>query len=120
MTPTLQHAFCLLVLLIPLAWGGCASARRGEPIREPLEQTDTALVRGEQLFMEKCNKCHPHGESGLGPSIANKTLAPSFAIRFQVRHGLGAMPSFSDKEIPSSDLDAILLYLSALQHNKER
>ena len=70
--------------------------------------------------MQKCNKCHPHGESGLGPSISNKTILPAFAMRFQVRHGLGVMPSFSDKEIPPQDLDAIIRYLGALEHNRQR
>jgi hypothetical protein len=39
-----------------------------------------------------CYKCHPGGEAGLGPST-NAVMAPNFIRKFQVRHGLGVMPS---------------------------
>jgi mono/diheme cytochrome c family protein len=36
-------------------------------------------------------------------------------IRFQVRHGLGAMPAFSEKEIGDRELDDLVAYLKALR-----
>jgi hypothetical protein len=45
---------------------------------------------GEKVFMEHCQRYHPHGEAGLGPAI---NPAPSFGKRFQIRHGVGAMPA---------------------------
>lgn len=57
-------------------------------------------------------KCHPAGEAGLGPAI-NSNPAPQFLKRFQVRHGLGVMPSFTKNEISTDDLRDISEYLKA-------
>jgi hypothetical protein len=38
---------------------------------------------------------------------------PGFLIRFQVRHGMGAMPSFSDAKIPDDELDDLVAYVRA-------
>ena len=65
--------------------------------------------------MEHCQRCHPGGEAGLGPAI---NPAPGFAKRFQIRHGLGAMPAFDEKIIPDKELDNVLRYLKALKKNK--
>lgn len=40
---------------------------------------------------------------------------PAFGIRFQVRHGLGAMRAFSQDQISDSELDAVIAYLQALR-----
>jgi mono/diheme cytochrome c family protein len=60
--------------------------------------------------MIHCQKCHPGGEAGLGPSV---NAAPRFVKRFQMRHGLGVMPSFTEDEISKGDLQDILKYLKA-------
>jgi mono/diheme cytochrome c family protein len=60
--------------------------------------------------MAFCQKCHPAGEAGLGPAI-NSNPAPQFIKRFQVRHGLGAMPSFKKEEISTADLRDISRFL---------
>jgi len=73
---------------------GCGSARRGEPLIGPVGLSDQARL-GRVVFYANCDQCHPGGEAGLGPSLNNKPL-PGFAIKTQVRHGLGAMPSFSN------------------------
>ncbi|WDT80226.1 MAG: cytochrome c [Candidatus Manganitrophus sp.] len=62
----------------------------------PFTASSSTVTRGETIFMHACNQCHPKGEAGLGPALNNKPL-PAFMIRFQVRHGLGAMPAFSKK-----------------------
>jgi mono/diheme cytochrome c family protein len=67
--------------------------------------------------MEYCQKCHPGGETGLGPALNNKPF-PTFLQRFQVRNGLGAMPAFSPAEISASQLDDLLVYLSTLRQHK--
>lgn len=51
-------------------------------------------------------------EGGLWPSI-NANAAPGFIKRFQVRHGLGVMPSFKKDEISKSDLRDISKFLHA-------
>ncbi len=47
-------------------------------------------------------KCHPGGEAGLGPAL-NWNPAPGFIKKFQVRHGLGVMPSFKSNEISKAE-----------------
>ena len=92
-------------------------ARRTEPIAPPLQLTNPQLVRGQQVFYAECHLCHPHGGAGLGPAIVNKPL-PGFLIEFQVRHGLGAMPSFKPDKISSEDLDAVVAYLNFVRANR--
>lgn len=67
--------------------------------------------------MRNCDQCHPRGEAGLAPALNNKPL-PAFLIKFQVRHGLGAMPSFSKDDISDQDLEDIILYLQALRQHQ--
>ena len=74
-----------------------------------------SIAHGEKVFMTYCNKCHPSGEAGLGPAI-NSNPAPQFIKRFQVRHGLGVMPSFKKDEISKEDLRGISAYLRAWKH----
>jgi mono/diheme cytochrome c family protein len=105
-----------LVLLLVLACAGC-SARRSEPVAGPLRSSSPAVMQGEVAFDQHCSHCHPGGEKGLGPAINNKPL-PGFLIKFQVRHGLGAMPAFSEREIEDEQLDAMVRYLKALRRNR--
>jgi mono/diheme cytochrome c family protein len=107
-------AFFILGLLTGLT--GCGSARRSEPISAPLKMTSDSVIAGKKAFMEHCDQCHPRGEAGLGPALNNKPL-PGFAVRYQVRHGLGAMPAFSKDEISDEALDDVVAYLKALRHN---
>jgi mono/diheme cytochrome c family protein len=65
---------------------------------------------------QHCHQCHPHGQGGLGPAIVNKPL-PEFLMKFQVRHGLGTMPSFGAEKISSEDLDALMSYIKAVRGN---
>jgi mono/diheme cytochrome c family protein len=94
----------------------CGSPRRGEPLVGALALRGEP-ARGEQVFMQQCHACHPGGESGLGPALNNKPL-PGFALRMQVRWGVGAMPGFSRDEIAPDDLDALVAYLEALRDHR--
>lgn len=103
-------ALCLAALI----WtGGCGTARRSEPIIGPVA-LDAELRRGREAFMQHCNECHPGGESGLGPAINNKSL-PEALIKFQARHGLGAMPVITEHHLSDEELDAVAAYLVALR-----
>lgn len=108
----------LAIVLSLTLLAGC-SARRSEPIAGPLElkAASPVLARGEVAFDQHCSRCHPGGESGLAPAINNKPL-PGFLMKFQVRHGAGAMPAFSEEELSKEDLDALVKYLKALRHNR--
>ena len=101
-----------IALLIGLVTANC-STRRSLPLEGPLTLTEQEK-QGEKIFMEHCQRCHPHGEAGLGPAI---NPAPSFGKRFQIRHGLGAMPAFDEKHISDKELDQVIAYLKALKKN---
>ena len=97
---------------------GClsCSVRRSEPLTgRNFTPANDKVVHGEQLYMANCQKCHPAGESGLGPSL-NANPAPGFVKRFQMRHGLGVMPAFSKDELSHQDLKDIAAYLRAWKH----
>ena len=105
--------FATLVILL----AACSSARRTEPLAPPLDLSDPAIAHGRRVFFQHCHQCHPHGEAGLGPAIVNKPL-PEFLMKFQVRHGLGVMPSFPADKIPREDLEALMAYLKAVRRNQ--
>jgi mono/diheme cytochrome c family protein len=107
---SLAVPLCLSVLL------SACGARRSEPLRGPLDLSDRRVAHGQEVYMARCDKCHPGGDAGLGPAINNKPL-PGFLVRYQARHGMGAMPAFSQQEIPAPDLDDVIAYLKALRHN---
>ena len=100
------------ILLAALALAACGSPRRSAAIDGPMRIEEQAVERGRVAFYRHCHECHPGGEAGLGPSLNEKPL-PEFLIRFQVRHGLGAMPSFSEDEIGGRELDELVRYLKA-------
>jgi mono/diheme cytochrome c family protein len=115
----MRHAIALLALLIAgvLFAIGCGNSRRSEPVAGRLDARDPEVERGRQAFMVHCNQCHPGGQAGLAPALNNKPF-PGFLMKFQVRHGFGAMPSFSKHEINDDDLDAIIKYIGALRRQK--
>jgi mono/diheme cytochrome c family protein len=100
-------------LLLAATASGCGSSRRSEPLVGAFVPQGEAQVRGEHVFFEFCHQCHPGGEAGLGPAL-NATILPDAAIRTQVREGLGAMPAFSESELPNRELDELIAYLSAV------
>jgi len=105
------------LLVAATVLGGCAGARRGEPLAGPFRPVDASLKRGEALFDRHCNKCHVGGEAALAPSINDKPL-PRFLMHTQVRVGMGAMPSFKKDEISDEEVGLILDYLKALRRHR--
>jgi mono/diheme cytochrome c family protein len=108
-------SIALLLAIAAIVCLACGTARRRPPLgAAPAlgQQAETGRV----AFMEKCHRCHPGGEAGLGPGLNDKPF-PDFLKRFQVRHGLGTMPHFSKEELTEPQLDAILEYLKALHQN---
>lgn len=105
-----------LILLIIVILSGCSQkvvppGERGHSLKT------AAAVKGQDVFMKNCNRCHPDGMGGIGPAIVNKPL-PGFLIRFQVRNGLGAMPSFRKERLPKSDLDNLVKYIKERELKK--
>ena len=101
---------CLLVLA-----SGCGSPRRSEPFAGPFDG-DRAEARGRMLFEQHCSKCHPGGEAGLGPSLNEKPL-PVFLMKLQVRKGLGAMPSFDERELGDRELSDLMDFVVAYRRH---
>jgi mono/diheme cytochrome c family protein len=93
-----------------LTAASCGATRLGENTNG-LPVHSAIAERGEVVFMQRCHKCHPGGEAGLGPSLNGKPL-PGFLMHFQIRHGLGAMPSFDSDLINGAQLAELLAYLS--------
>jgi mono/diheme cytochrome c family protein len=107
----------LALVLFGLFAAACASPRRSEPLAGPLPVTAPEVSRGQVAYMRYCNQCHVRGEGSFAPALNNKP-APGFLIKFQVRHGLGAMPRFPREEISGQELDDIVAYLMAMRHHK--
>ena len=117
MKPRLRRLAIAWVLApLFLAWIIGCSGRRSEPLRGAVDISDPKVAHGQQVYMNRCDKCHPGGDAGLGPSLNNKPL-PGFMVSFQARHGMGAMPAFTDEELPRPELDAVVAYLKALRRN---
>jgi mono/diheme cytochrome c family protein len=115
MTRWLPRVLGALVLASVSA--SCGSARRGAPLIGERHPTDAKLALGEQVFDRNCSQCHPGGEAGLGPALNNKPL-PQFAVRIQVRNGVGAMPRFRSAEISDEQLRAVTAYMVWLRRQR--
>lgn len=104
-------------LLMPvLLLAGCfRSVRRGEALDRPVLLHTPEEARGQLVYMKNCYRCHQGGEGGLGPAL-NRPF-PDAVIRTQVRHGLGAMPSFPPDMIRDCDLEELLAYLKAVRRS---
>ena len=102
------------VTVAALAMTTCGPQRRGALVGAPVTPDTVAERRGERLFYQHCSKCHPGGESGLGPALNDKPL-PEIAIETQIRKGLGAMPSFSEHHLSDEEVDAIAEFVIELR-----
>jgi mono/diheme cytochrome c family protein len=71
---------------------------------------------GMQLFMTHCNRCHPGGNKGEGPSLVDKPL-PDFLVHFQIRQGMGDMPAFKEEELSKDQVQKIVLFVRSLRDN---
>lgn len=101
------------------SWLGYAPAgRRPNAIPAERLQDNPRLAEGQRLFMEHCNQCHVGGAAGVGPSLNDKPLPP-WAVRFQVRHGLGAMPAFTGRTLSDRQLEDVITYVRYLRFHPE-
>jgi mono/diheme cytochrome c family protein len=107
----------LVSIFVVGATAGCASPRRGAPLRGAITLDDKE-AQGRLVFMHECHQCHPGGEGAVGPAINNKPI-PRPIMKLQVRTGvLGSMPAFSKEEISESELDAVMDYVVALRRHR--
>lgn len=114
-----SFCYCLLFCFIPLLFS--CSARRIE--KEMTGSENPQITSGRIVFKYNCQKCHPNGEAGVGPSINNINL-PGFLLRKRVRSRAfllytGKMPAFKKDVISSKELDDLVVYLKDL-HTKSK
>ncbi|HUQ07907.1 MAG TPA: cytochrome c [Kofleriaceae bacterium] len=113
-TSTIVMVIILIGLIMMPDLFGCGSKRRGELVGRPITPDTLAEKRGERLFYKYCSSCHPSGEAGLGPALNNKPL-PEFAVRTQIRQGVGAMPAFHDDRLTDAQVEEIASFVSELR-----
>ncbi|HEU0035537.1 MAG TPA: cytochrome c [Kofleriaceae bacterium] len=101
-------------LVIVAVLAACGRQHRGEPTAPELRPRTAEVSAGQKLFRKFCYQCHPGGSAGIGPALNNKPL-PEFAIRTQIRKGVGAMPAFPDDWLDDSEVAAIAEYVQALR-----
>jgi mono/diheme cytochrome c family protein len=105
--------FAIAMCFLLIGFISSCVARKGEPLTQRnFVAKNERVAHGERVFMANCEKCHPGAEGGLGPAI-NANPAPQLIKRFQMRHGLGVMPSFKRIEISKEDLHDISKFLRA-------
>ena len=103
---------------IAIAAGCIGRARKSEPVAGPTVLDRAAERRGELVFMEQCNQCHPGGAAGLGPGLNNLRL-PGPVIEAKVRLGHPAMPAFGKDVISPDELDDVVAYLAAMREKDD-
>lgn len=103
----------ILIILIIATMAACGTKLMLPSDGDQMVQAES-LKSGQEAFMESCHRCHPAGNAGLGPSIINKPL-PGFLMKFQVRQGLGVMPSFDKEHLSEEKLDDLIAYIRELR-----
>ena len=106
----------LMVGMLAVAYG-CSKDSSGttayslEDLDYPIGSTDVAA--GTEVYAEFCEGCHPGGQEGDGPKIADEMESPA-EVRWKVRVGGDDMPAFGPDKISKADLEALLAYAETL------
>ena len=108
-----RKTFFLLAFLLGLEVIGCSAPKKAL-YTEPVDLPSKELQQGKILFEEYCATCHPGAMAGVGLAIVNKPL-PEFLIKFQIRNGIGVMPSFGEDKLTDEQVDHIAEYLVYLR-----
>jgi mono/diheme cytochrome c family protein len=107
----------LAIGMLTMAYGcskGGTTVYSLEDFDYPLASTDVA--KGQELYAEYCEGCHPGGEEGDGPKISGLKLSPA-KTRWQIRSGGDDMPAFGPDKISDGDLEALVAYTATLDVN---
>ncbi|MCL4184578.1 MAG: cytochrome c [Burkholderiaceae bacterium] len=97
---------------IPKAACGCIAALAlAGAAPAALADSSGKWQSGKEVYDKVCGYCH---ESGVGPVIRGREL-PAEYIRYVVRHGNRAMPSFRPSEIGDDALAEVVRLVSGKQ-----
>jgi mono/diheme cytochrome c family protein len=120
---TIMRSACIIISLVILALvSSCDSSRR---IEANMQQNESKEVsNGRNIYKINCQKCHPDGEAGVGPAVANIHL-PGFLTRYRIRSRsfllwTGRMPAFKKDEISKKEMDDLIAYIKKLHHSKDK
>ena len=97
---------------------GSAAGNIAKPGQKPVLASTLPkgdATHGRELFMGSqygCNRCHPNGNRGTGPSIKGVSAD---RIATQVRNGYGDMPAFPKDTMSDQDLADIIAYVTSLK-----
>lgn len=105
-----MRRFLAIVIVLGLASAACGT--RGPAISSATDSREALARRGETIFRENCNVCHPSGGKGVGPAL-ERSLARESAVQ-QIRDGFGLMPGFGADKLSDHDVDAVLAYVDGL------
>jgi mono/diheme cytochrome c family protein len=98
---------CMFVLQM-----GCATTSQDLSSLSPQELQQ--VKEGKEIFNKNCDRCHPGGGAGVGPSLKASNLL-SFSMRFKARHSSGAMPAFSQGMLTDEQLNSVVAYIKTLK-----
>lgn len=99
-------------LLFALTLAASAACAMREPPAADVDSRVALARRGEQVFKENCNVCHPGGRQGLGPAIERSIERESLVT--QIRKGFGLMPAFPEDKLTDDDVSAVIAYVDGL------
>jgi len=116
-----------LTMLIPLCaavlgLSACSIAEEVKHIEEVQkaqmrqEKARTENLTGEQVFIRSCNSCHPGGQAGIGPNLAeiNTSMPDDDKLKALIRAGRGNMPPQTKSIINDQELNDLVVYLRSL------
>lgn len=109
--PMKRRASHLIVVFVLLSLASCGP-RQGEPVESRRDATP-ASQKGRQVFERHCGQCHPGGKEGIGPALDKRPL-PASMTKDHIRHGVGVMPSFSEKLLPDEELENLMEFIKGL------
>jgi mono/diheme cytochrome c family protein len=98
-----------LVIALTVLVSGCGNGEAPS-----VDGGDPELVRGREVFVERCARCHGgSGGGGAGPRLSGGVVVRRYpdpeAQAQVVRNGRGAMPGFGNVLSPE-DVNAVVRY----------
>ena len=96
-------------ILLLLVSGAVFALAQWHPAKSEEKPVATAgpAQRGQQLFAERCARCH---DTGVAPELAGREISLA-AARAQIEDGGGGMPA---DLVTGEDLDDVLAYLETI------